>query len=715
MPPNSQPREEHVQATIEGVVFRSDDGRYNVVKAVSEPKGETIVAVGDLGGVAVGETLRMHGRWEKHRQYGERFRVQSFTPVIPTTRDGIARYLGSGLISGVGPELAKRLVKSFGDETLEVITTQSGRLREVEGIGARRAKAIAKAVRSRRQEADTLSFLHGVGLGPGQSRRVYQRYGTDAARVLHDDPYLVAEQVRGFGFKLADRIAFAQGYATDDPRRAAGAVLYLVGRAADEGHVFANQDDLVSEAGALDVPEERVRPAIEELAGRKLLVVEDQAVYAPPLYTAEVQVAKALAELAGPRRSPRDIERLLAKVAEHNYVDAQMSAVRASLKNGLLVLTGGPGTGKTTTVRAIVKAHQMLKKRVVLCAPTGRAAKRLNEATGTEAKTIHRLLEFNPATYTFARNARLPLEADLVLVDEASMLDVALAEKLLLAIPKHATLVLVGDVDQLPPVSAGPVLRELLASDICPVVRLTEVFRQARQSAIVRAAHDILANEIPSPTPSGTREKGDLFIIAGDNPELITQQLLKALVRSREVYGLDPLRDVQVVTPMRKGPLGTEKLNLFLQRELNPAYTPGQPEGFLPGDKIMQLRNDYQREVFNGDVGEVQKIEAGVVFANMAGHDVAYDRDAQDAITLAYASTIHKVQGCEFPAVIAILHSTHYVLLSRSLLYTAVTRAQKLVVLMGQKYALRRAIANATVHLTNSRLAQRLRSHVPPR
>jgi exodeoxyribonuclease V alpha subunit len=337
----------------------------------------------------------------------------------------------------------------------------------------------------------------------------------------------------------------------------------------------------------------------------------------------------------------------------------------------------------------------------------------LNEATGEEAKTIHRLLEFNPATYQFSRNARNPLEADLVLVDEASMLDIALAEKLVAAIPKKATLVLVGDVDQLPPVSAGPVLRELLASDICPVVRLTEVFRQARQSAIIRGAHAILANELPTPTPSGEREKGDLFIVRASDPQTIGERLLLALTRAREVYGLDSRRDVQVVTPMHKGPLGTEKLNRFLQVQLNPVAGTQEPEGFRPGDKVMQLRNDYQREVFNGDLGEIDRIEAGVVFATIGGREVAYEREAQEALSLAYASTIHKVQGSEFPAVIVLMHMTHYPLLSRSLLYTAVTRAKKLVVLLGEERAMRRAIANATVHLSNCRLAERLGANRP--
>ncbi len=714
MQTSDEPREQEIQATVESVVYRSADGRFSVLAADREPEAERLFAVGDLGDVVPGQTLRLRGRWETHSRYGKRFRVSGFTPAIPTSAEGIARYLGSGLVTGIGPALARRLTDRFGNKTLDVITGESHRLQDVEGIGPRRAQAIAAAVRDREREAKTLAFLHGLGLGPGHAHKIYRQYGEDSVRVLSDDPYLIAEQISGIGFRTADHVGNALGYASDDPRRAAGAALHLVGRAADEGHVFVDRDELIAQGRALEVPEERLLAALQELGNRHLLVVEGRDVYAPPLYEAEVDVATRLAQCAGTRRSAPDMEKALAASRETGLAEAQTLAVKASLQQGLLVLTGGPGTGKTTTVRAIVQAHRALERRVLLCAPTGRAARRLSDATGFAAKTIHRALEFNPAINRFNRSEQWPLDADLVLVDEASMLDVSLASKLLRATPPGAAVVLVGDADQLPPVAPGPVLRELLASGICRVVRLTQVFRQARESAIVRGAHDILSAKKPTPTPSGTRTKGDLFVVRATDPETMCSRLLETLERIRLAYDLDIRRDVQVLTPMRKGLVGAEQLNRLLQQRLNPLASPEHAGGLKSGDKVMQLRNDYEREVFNGDLGEIRRVEKGKVFVEMDGREIEYDRDAQDALSLAYASTVHKVQGSEFPAVVILLHSTHYVLLSRALLYTAVTRAKKLVVLLSDPRALGRAVANGAVHMTNSRLAQRLRSCAGP-
>jgi exodeoxyribonuclease V alpha subunit len=707
--------EQHVQLTVDEIVFRGDDGRFAIVRGVREPDGAPLTAVGDLGAVSVGETLRLTGKPTTHPVHGPRFAVSTFTPVVPTSAAGIARYLGSGLVPGIGPALAERLVARFGERTLDVIATQSARLREVSGIGDRRAQAIAETVRARRDEAESMSFLHALGLGPALARRVLRKYGADTARVLREDPYRVAEQVAGIGFRTADRLGRSAGIAADDPRRVAGAVLFLVGRAADEGHVFTDLPTLATQARELEVPPERLPDAVADLEARGLLVVDEGAVYATPLHAAEVTVAAALARLGRARTPPPGLEAALAEgVAGEALAEAQARAVRASLETGLLVLTGGPGTGKTTTVRALVRAHEALGRRVLLAAPTGRAAKRLAESTGREARTIHRLLEWSPQTASFSRDEDRPLEADVVLVDEASMLDLLLAEALLRAVPPSASLVLVGDVDQLPPVGAGHVLRELLASERAQVVRLTEVFRQAQESRIVRGAHEVLRGRAPTPNAPGERTTGDLFLVRAREPEAVCEKVVEAVRRMQTAYGLDPIRDVQVLVPMRRGAVGAERLNEVLQAALNPQPT-GQARpaaaaagGFRVGDKVMQLRNDYEREVFNGDLGEVRRVHAGQTYVAVDGREVAYQADDLDDLTLAYACTVHKAQGSEFPAVVLALHPSHWVLLDRSLLYTAITRARRLVVIVGDERALARAAAHAESARSRSRLALRL-------
>jgi exodeoxyribonuclease V alpha subunit len=698
-----------LRVTVADVIYRSADERYGVLDAETGSPPKRITLVGDLATISPGESLSVQGRWRTHKQYGERFHVDSYAPITPSTRQGIERYLGSGLVSGVGPAMAARLVERFGDETLDVVVDQPHRLREVSGIGPRRAQAIAAAVRERREEAATMSWLHGLGLGPGMAKRLRHRYGSETARVVKDDPYLVSEEVAGIGFATADRIGKALGYTDDDPRRAAGAVLHLVGKAADEGHVFIKRDELMARAELLEVDYSRASEALDTLAQQQLIVVEGDAVYAPPLHEAEVNAAQRLITLTREREVPKGASAAVQQATQSGFSDAQRAAVQTSLEHGLLVLTGGPGTGKTTTVRAIVDAHQRVGRRMTLCAPTGRAARRLAEATGNEAFTIHRLLEYNPATQRFGRNADDPLRADVVLVDEASMLDLQLAAALLDAVRPEATLVLVGDVDQLPPVGPGPTLREIIDSDMCPVVRLQEVFRQAQRSAIVRAAHAILRGERPTPTESDARGEGDLFIVRSRDPEVICVRVQETLERIRSAYGLDPAHDVQVVTPMRRGRVGTEKLNELVRASLNPASV-GRA-GLHRHDKVMQLRNDYERDVFNGDIGEVVAISAdGSVLVEMNGRGVRYDREAAEGLALAYACTVHKVQGSEFPGVIVALHAGHHVLLNRALIYTAITRARKLAVIVGDDRALDRAIANTSPQRTNSNLATRLRA-----
>ncbi len=698
--------DEIVQGTVRERRWASADGRFAVLSVDREANGEEIVVIGDVASLASGEDVRFRGRWEEHPKFGRRFRAVGWTPVLPSTQDGLVRFLGSGLIPGIGKALAQRLVGEFGARTLDVITTQSARLREVPGIGKRRADAIAEAVRSRRAEAETLSFLHSVGLGPALSRKLLKKYGPRTVQVLKEDPYLTAEEVSGIGFRTADQIGRAAGIGVDDPRRAAGAVLHLVARGADDGHVYLPREELRAQATRMEVPSELVDAAIETLAAREMLVVDEDRVYAPPLFRAEVRAAERLASLARPRAGRSEAAASI--VLPEHLSDLQKHAVVTALQSGLMVLTGGPGTGKTTTVEAIVQAHEALELRVTLCAPTGRAAKRMAETSGREATTIHRLLEWSPATGTFNRDATSPLDTDLLLVDEASMLDLSLARALLDANPPSASLVLVGDVDQLPPVGAGQVLRELIRSERAPVVRLDRVFRQAQKSAIVRGAHSILHGRLPEPTPRGEQGPGDLFLVRAQEPAAVVDRLLSTLRRIPAAYGLDARRDVQVLVPMRRGPLGTERLNEVLQSELN-ATTAAQRAVFRPGDKVMQLRNDYEREVFNGDIGWVQRVEDGVTYVSFDSGLRSYDGDDLDALALSYASTIHKAQGSEFPAVIVVMHGAHHVLLSRALLYTAVTRAKRLAVIVGDERAVARAARTIGSSRSFSYLAERLR------
>jgi exodeoxyribonuclease V alpha subunit len=706
------PEREHVvvAACVEEQGFVSGDGAWAVVRATIEPSGESATLTGEIATLVPGDMARFSGRWEDHKKHGRRFRVLSYTPMLPSSDRGLVRFLGGGLVKGVGEALATKMVARFGARTLDVITTQSARLREVGGVGAKKAEALRAAVLARRDEAESFAFLHGVGLGPALARRVFTKYGAAAPAKLKDDPYLAAEEVAGIGFLTADRIGREVGIGEDDPRRARGAILHALARATDDGHTFLDERELTAAAQRLSVPADQIAPSIGELVERGLLVRDGDSLYPPPLHEAEVELAQLLALRATVGKPPKDAARAL-DVATRGVAleEKQREAVELSLRAGAMVLTGGPGTGKTTTMRALVAAHEALDHRVLLAAPTGRAAKRLSEAAGREARTIHRLLEWNPSRGGFGRDDDTPLEADVVVADEASMLHLELALALVRALPRDATLVLVGDADQLPPVGPGHVLREILASGVVPVVRLQRVFRQAEASAIIRGAHAILAGHAPTPTPAGQKGDGDLFLVRATDPEEASRKLLDVLSRLPIAYGLDPRRDIQVLTPTRKGPLGTDALNELLAAQLNP--TRGGKR-FSTGDKVMQLANDYEREVWNGDVGWVTDVRDGVTYVDFDGRKVSYTNDELGPLALAYAATVHKSQGSELPAIVLVLTNSHWVMLTRPLLYTAITRGRRVVVLVGDPKAIERAARTVTSTRTNARLAERLRERL---
>ncbi len=712
-----------VRGVVKGIVYRTEDLSFTVLR-LTVIDGSEATVVGPLGDVAVGEPVRVTGRYEESKSHGPQLRAQAVVPELPTTADGIERLLGSGFVDKIGPAIAKRIVGSFGTSTLDVIADHPERLREVEGIGKTRAAQIQEAFRARRAEVESKAFMQSLEMGPALARRVWERFGADTAKVIRDNPYRLAEEVNGVGFLTADKIARTVGIGESDPRRIAGATLYAVLDSKDEGHTALPPAEIAQRVEALRVDPALVPRAIEELAARKTLVCDRGRVYPPPLYDAEVRLARDLARLV--KRAVVAVpERALAVPVVAQAMGAlnarQREAVEATMREPLVVLTGGPGTGKTTAVRALVALHRAAGHAVLLAAPTGRAAKRLSEATQHPAGTIHRLLEWIPRLGRFARSEGSPLDADVVLVDEASMLDIQLASSLVRALRGGARMVFVGDADQLPPVGPGTVLADLLAIADVRAIRLTEVFRQASASAIIRGAYDILRGEAPTPSPpravapagaAPVPPSGELYFVKCDDAEQAAK-LLVATVAQRipRSFGVHPVRDVQVLVPTHRGPLGAQALNEALQTALNPDVARGR-KGLSVGDKVMQLKNDYDLDVWNGDVGVVVRIESEAITVVIDGREVVYKGAAIDHLSLAYAATVHKSQGSEYDVVVIGLHTSHFVLLNRALLYTAVTRARRLAVLVGSERAVRLALDTARTIERHGALRQRLREEL---
>lgn len=707
-----------LRGVVRGVVFRKEDQSFSVVR-LTLINGDDATVVGPLGDLSAGEPVRVNGRWEQHGSHGRQLRATSVVPEMPTTEGGIERLLGSGFVPDIGARLAQRIVGRFGASTLDVIADHPERLSEVGGIGEKRARSIQEAFRARRAEAETKSYLQGVGLGPALARRVWERFGVDTAKVVQANPYRLAEEVPGIAFRTADSIAEMVGIAKDDPRRITGAALFLLLESVEEGHVALPPDHLAALAQPFEIPASAMREALDRLTRAGTVVLDRALVYPPPLLAAEQSLALDFARFVS-----RPVPAVDAKVMELPAVREalaplnakQREAVDATRTSGLLVLTGGPGTGKTTATRALVTLHASAGAKVVLAAPTGRAAKRLSEATQRPASTIHRLLEWNPRLGRFSRDRHAPLDADLVLVDEASMVDVQLAASLIAAVRPGARVVFVGDVDQLPPVGPGTVLADLLATRGVRSVRLTEVFRQASASAIVRGAYAVLRGDAPvsSPartvSPSGPRPPaGELFLVKCDDGEKAARLLVESVARRiPNTFGLDPIRDVQVLVPTHRGPLGAQALNLALQAALNPHGEKGR-RGIAVGDKVMQHKNDYDLDVWNGDVGTVLRVDEKTVTVSIDGREVVYANKAIDNLSLAYAATVHKSQGSEYDAVVIGLHTSHFVLLNRALIYTAITRARRLVVIVGNERAMRLAVSDTRQTERFGALRERLR------
>ncbi|MBK9714078.1 MAG: ATP-dependent RecD-like DNA helicase [Kouleothrix sp.] len=717
-----------LEGVLERITFHSEQDGYTVARVQPRDKNHVVTIVGKLLGVQVGESLELDGRWVDHPAHGRQFEVERYRTVLPATVEGIRRYLGSGLIKGVGPVTAKRIAETFGAYTLHVLDHEPLRLREVPGLGPKRIDRIIRAWDEQQQIKTIMLFLQDLEIAPGLAVRIYKQYGEQALSVVQATPYRLADDVYGIGFLTADKIAQALGIPHDSPQRIGAGLRYTLSQATDEGHCFLPWDELVSRGAAiLEVDEPAVAATLEAIAITREVHLETwdgvRQIYLPAFYRAERSVAERLHELL---RAPSQLApffreanwaRVFDFLADRRGIvltDQQREAVEMALTNKVSVLTGGPGTGKTTTLRTIIMALQQRGDTFLLASPTGRAAKRLSEATGAEAMTIHRLLEFSPIGGPhFKRNGDNPLDAAMVVVDEVSMLDILLANNLLKAIPQQAHVLLVGDSDQLPSVGPGRVLRDILDSMAVPSIHLDTIFRQAEGSGIVANAHRINAGEHPH-----ARNLDDFFFFPRPEPEPCAELVVELVTeRIPRRFQLDPRRDIQVLTPTHRGPAGVANLNALLQAALNPpaAERAEQRFGatvFRLGDRVLQLRNNYDLDVYNGDIGEVVAIEPvdQLLTVRYDGQrDVAYDFGLLDELTLAYAISVHKAQGAEYPCVVVPLLTQHYTLLQRNLLYTAVTRAKRLVVLLGDRRAVAIAVKNNRVSERYTGLARRLK------
>ena len=746
---------EQLRCVVERITYQNAENGYAVIKCRAKGYPELVTVVGAMPDVHVGSVLNLGGTWKINAKYGRQFNVETFEETLPATVYGIEKYLGSGLIKGIGPAFASRIVKQFGEKTLEIIEEDPGRLMEIEGIGRVRVERILKSWEEQKEIKNIMLFLQSHDVSTAHAARIFKTYGADSLKVVQENPYRLADDIWGIGFKTADTIAEKLGFEKEKYVRLRSGLLYTLNRLSEEGHCYATRAQLLKTgAELLSVDEDVLSMTLDEMVRTGQVITEkipekdtedgaaqepaekaaEKAIYLPPFYFSEAGTAKRLAAIFN---NPEGVNVPTIALAEQismktgiAYDEIQMQAILTAVQSKILLLTGGPGTGKTTTTLGIITAFRAAGARILLAAPTGRAAKRLSEATHMEAKTIHRLLEVKPPE-GYQKNEENPLKGDVLIVDECSMIDVMLMYHLLKAVPDTMTLILVGDIDQLPSVGAGNVLRDLIGSGCFPVVRLTRIFRQAMKSRIILNAHRI--NEGKLPDIRGGRESDFFFmdmekqaqkkgldetdsaVLAQEAAETITELVSEKLAR----YYHTPSAEIQVLTPMQRGVIGAANLNLLLQSALNPGGDGLSRGGYLfkAGDKVMQIRNNYEKEVFNGDIGSVESVdrEERTLSVRFDDRSVTYDVSELDELVLAYAATIHKSQGSEYPIVVIPILMNHYVMLQRNLLYTGITRAKKILVLVGTRKALGYAVRNVTVENRNTMLSDRIRSLLPQR
>ena len=704
---------ENLRCVVERITYQNEKNGYSVIQCRAKGFSDLVTVVGVMPETHVGSVLSLSGNWKVDSRYGRQFSVETYEETLPATVYGIEKYLGSGLVKGIGPTFAKRIVQKFGADTLSVIETEPDRLLEVAGIGKVRVDRIKQSWVEQKEIKNIMLFLQGHDVSTSHATKIYKTYGNRSIEVVKENPYRLADDIWGIGFRTADTIASKLGFGHEKYERLRSGLLYALNTLASEGHCFATREQL-QKAGAelLEVEEQLLSATLDEMIHTEDVITDETAIYLPPFYYAETGTAKLLSQLQTGKNSvqvqPLGLRDRIAKETGMDYDETQMQAILTAVQSKVFVLTGGPGTGKTTTTLGIITAFRTAGAEILLAAPTGRAAKRLSEATGMEAKTIHRLLEFKPPE-GYQRDGDNPLDGDVLIVDECSMIDIMLMYNLLKAVPDNMTLILVGDIDQLPSVGAGNVLRDIIDSACFPVVRLIKIFRQAQESRIIMNAHRINHGKFPD---ISNGRNTDFFFMEREDPEAAASTIIELVKTKLPGYYKIAPSDIQVLTPMQRGVIGTANLNQVLQETINPGEIGLRRGGYMyrARDKVMQIRNNYDKEVFNGDIGVVDSVNLEDRSLSVRFDDrlIQYEASELDELVLAYATTIHRSQGSEYPVVVMPVHMSHYVMLQRNLIYTGITRAKRGLVIVGTKKALAYAVRNVTVTRRNTMLRERL-------